>query len=275
MDAISTTSVADNDIKIRHRAMWASGDYPAVATQVIAGLGPTLVQASAIRHGERVLDVAAGSGNAAVAAAAAGADVVASDLTPELFTVGRVLAAEQNVDLVWQEADAESLPFADSSFDVVLSCVGVMFAPHHQQSADEIVRVCRAGGRIGLINWTPQGFIGRMLATMKPFAPAPPPGTQPPPLWGEEHHLESLFAGAVSELSAVRQTLKVDRFDTGAEFRDFFKLTYGPTISVYKNISGDTDATRTLDIALAELADDALDDGLMKWEYLLVTGVVR
>lgn len=169
-----TNKTADlaSDLKVRHRAMWASGDYPAVATQVIAGLGPTLVEAVGVRAYEVVLDIAAGSGNASIPAAKKGAEVVASDLTPELFDVGRQLAAEERVELSWREADAESLPFADSSFDVVMSCVGVMFAPHHQESADELIRVCRPGGRIGLINWTPTGFIGRMFATMKPYAPA-------------------------------------------------------------------------------------------------------
>lgn len=268
--------IEDRDMKRRHRAMWASGDYPAVATQVIAGLGPTLVHAAGVRAGERVLDVAAGSGNAAIAAAAAGADVVASDLTPELFSVGRILAREQEVELTWLEADAESLPFEDNSFDVVLSCVGVMFAPHHELSADEIVRVCRTGGRIGIINWTPQGFIGRMFATMMRYAPAPPPGASPPPLWGDEGHLTSLFEDAVENMSFARQTLRVDRFNSGDEFRDFFKQTYGPTISVYAYISDDPTATRALDTALAELADGALDgEGIMNWEYLLATGVIR
>ncbi|PYE20750.1 ubiquinone/menaquinone biosynthesis C-methylase UbiE [Williamsia limnetica] len=272
-----TNKTADlaSDLKVRHRAMWASGDYPAVATQVIAGLGPTLVEAVGVRAGEVVLDIAAGSGNASIPAAKKGAEVVASDLTPELFDVGRQLAAEERVELSWREADAESLPFADSSFDVVMSCVGVMFAPHHQESADELIRVCRPGGRIGLINWTPTGFIGRMFATMKPYAPAPPPGAQPPPLWGNEEHLGTLFADRISELSTTRQTLEVDRFESGEEFRDFFKATYGPTIAVYRNISGDAEATGSLDQALAALADDALSDGVMKWEYLMVTGVVR
>lgn len=263
------------DLLVRHRAMWASGDYPAVATQVIAALGPTLVEAIGIRAGEYVLDIAAGSGNASIPAARKGADVVASDLTPELFEAGRQLAAEEHVQLSWREADAQSLPFADRSFDVVMSCVGVMFAPHHQASADELIRVCRIGGRVGLINWTPAGFIGRMFATMKPYAPAPPPGAQPPPLWGDEEHLRTLFAGRVDQLSVVHRTLEVDRFESGQEFRDFFKTTYGPTISVYRNIGGDAEATAALDQALADLAEDALDNGVMQWEYLMVTGIRR
>src|ERR1700712_4180194 len=165
-ETLDTT--ADQALKARHRAMWALGDYPAVATDVIAELGPVLVAASGVQAGDRVLDVAAGSGNAAVPAALAGARVVASDLTPELFAAGRQFAAGHGVTLDWVEGDAEALPYADSSFDTVLSCVGVMFAPHHQRAADELVRVCRPGGTIGLLNWTPDGFLGRMLATMKP-----------------------------------------------------------------------------------------------------------
>jgi SAM-dependent methyltransferase len=167
-------ATADRALKARHRAMWALGDYPSVASQVIPELGPALVAASGVRRGDRVLDVAAGTGNAAVPAALTGARVVASDLTPELFAAGREFAARRGAELTWDEGDAEALPYPDGSFDVVLSCVGVMFAPHHQQAADELVRVCRPGGRIGLISWTPQGFIGELFRTMKPYAPPRP-----------------------------------------------------------------------------------------------------
>lgn len=269
------TAVPDGDLKVRHRAMWASGDYPAVATQVIAALGPTLVEACEITAGDHVLDIAAGAGNAAIPAARRRADVVASDLTPELFEVGRRLASEQDVELTWREADAESLPFADESFDVVLSCVGIMFAPHHQRAADELIRVCRSGGRMGLINWTPAGFIGRMFAVMKPYAPAPPPGAQPPPLWGDADHLRGLFGERIEDFSTATRTLKVDRFESGIEFREFFKATYGPTIAVYRNIAGDQEATAQLDHALSALADQSLVDGVMEWEYLVATGAIR
>src|SRR5690242_13715379 len=136
---------ADRALKAKHRALWASGDYPAVAAELIPELGPVLVRASTVTPGVRVLDVAAGSGNAAIPAAAAGAVVTASDLTPEMFDVGRRNAAARGVQLEWVEADAEAMPFADNSFDVVMSCVGVMFAPHHQAAADELIRVCRPG----------------------------------------------------------------------------------------------------------------------------------
>ncbi len=174
------TVEADRALKARHRAMWAQGDYPSVAAELISELGEKLVRAAGVGPGDRVLDVAAGSGNVAIPAALAGADVVASDLTPELLETGRRLARERGARLRWQEADAEALPFDDGAFDTVLSCVGVMFAPHHRRAATELVRVCRPGGTIGVLNWTPEGFIGQMLATLKPYAPPPPPGAQPP-----------------------------------------------------------------------------------------------
>jgi SAM-dependent methyltransferase len=223
-----------------------------------------------------VLDVGAGSGNAAIPAALAGADVVASDLTPELFEAGRAVAEKQGAQLTWQEADAEALPFGDAEFDTVLSCVGVMFAPHHQQAADELVRVCRPGGTIGLLSWTPQGFIGRMFAAMKPYAPPPPPGAQPPPLWGDEDHVRALLGDRVTDVSAERRTVRVDRFETPEMFRDYFKERYGPTISVYKNIAGEPERAAALDAALVDLARDGdLGTGsgktVLEWEYLLFT----
>jgi ubiquinone/menaquinone biosynthesis C-methylase UbiE len=191
----SATSTAEpgQALKAKHRAMWALGDYPAVATDLVASLGPVLVGACEIRPGDRVLDVAAGTGNAAIPAARAGASVVASDLTPELLEAGRRHAEQQGIPLEWRQADAEDLPFADGEFDTVMSCLGVMFAPYHQASADELVRVCRPGGTIGLLNWTPEGFIGQLFATMKPYAPPPPAGAQPPPLWGREDHVRALL----------------------------------------------------------------------------------
>lgn len=262
---------ADRALKDRHRAMWALGDYPAVASRLIADLGPLLVRECGVGRGDRVLDVAAGSGNAAIPAALAGADVVACDLTPELLDVGRHLAAVREVELEWREGDAEALPFADGEFDTVMSCVGVMFAPHHQAAADELLRVCRAGGTIGLINWTPQGFIGQMFAAMKPYAPPPPPGAQPPPLWGDPEHVHELLGSGVSDMEAALRTVRIDRFAQPSEFREFFKACYGPTIAVYRGISDEPDRVAALDEALAALAAEHMTDGVMEWEYLLVT----
>ena len=268
---------ADQALKSKHRAMWAWGDYPALASDVIATLGPTLIQACDVGPGQRVLDVAAGAGNAAIPASRRGAYVVASDLTPELLAAGKLQAATVGVRLDWQVADAEALPFPDDEFDVVMSCVGVMFAPHHQQAADELIRVARPGGTIGLLSWTPEGFIGQMFVTMKPFAPPPPPGAQPPPLWGTEEHLWELFADRVTTLRAERRTIAIDHFATGEDFRDYFKSKYGPTIAVYRFIADDPEKVAALDRALADLGNrSASSDGAfcLEWEYLLATAVV-
>jgi ubiquinone/menaquinone biosynthesis C-methylase UbiE len=274
MTGTTDTIDADRAVKARHRAMWALGDYPAVAVDVIPDLGPTLVAATKVGRGDRVLDVAAGSGNAAVPAAVAGADVVASDLTPELFPAGRAYAARRGVEVTWEEGDAEALPYPDASFDVVLSCVGVMFAPHHQQAADELIRVCRPGGRIGLISWTPTGFVGEMFRTMKPYAPPPPPGAQPPPLWGDEQHVRDLLADRVTDVVARRQALTVGGFATPEDWREFWKSAYGPTIVAYRNVGDDPDRVAALDRDLTALAtrfDRGTGTTVFDWEYLLLT----
>ncbi len=269
---------ADRDLKARHRALWALGDYPAVARDVIAELGPTLVAASELRSGQRVLDVAAGSGNAAVPAALTGADVVAADLTPELFVAGREFAAQRGVQLQWDEGDAEALPYADDAFDAVLSCVGVMFAPHQQDAADELIRVCRPGGRIGLLNWTPDGFVGQLFKTMRPYAPTPPPGTQPPPLWGDETHVRALLGDRVTDIVARRQTLRVDGFASPRAWREYWKSVYGPTIAVYRHLGDDVERVAALDADLDALAarfDRGTTTTVMDWEYLLFTARAR
>jgi len=268
----------DRALKDRHRAMWATGDYPAVATTTIPALGARLVEVTGIRPGDRLLDVAAGAGNAAIPAARAGANVTACDLTPELLAAGRAAAQQQDVHIDWREADAEALPFADGEFDVVMSCVGVMFAPRHETSSGELLRVCRPGGRIGLLSWTPEGFIGQLLAAMKPYAPPPPPGAQPPPLWGREEHVQALLADRVEDIDMRRETVRVDRFRRPEDFRDFFRDRYGPVMSVYRAVANDPDRRAALDEAVLELArayDHGTDSLVMDWEYLLVTARVR
>jgi len=275
MTAVANSTHSDRELKTKHRAMWSRGDYPELAASLIWSLGDVVAAAASITVGDEVLDVAAGSGNVALRAAQLGATVVASDLTPELFDAGRRRARELGITLSWEQGDAEALPYADATFDVVTSCVGVMFAPHHRPAADELVRVCRPGGRLVILSWTPSGFIGQMLAAMKPYAPPPPPGAQPPPLWGDEAHVRQLFDDRVTGVVMHRDVVTIDRFATSEEFRDYFKRCYGPTIATYAFNAGNPEATAALDSALVELAErcDRGDGSLvMDWEYLLVTG---
>jgi SAM-dependent methyltransferase len=268
------TTTINDPLKARHRTMWGLGDYPLVADTVVADLGDVLVKACGVRSGDHVLDVAAGSGNAAIPAARLGARVVANDLTPALLEAGRSRAGDLAV--TWEEGDAEALPYADGTFDVVLSCLGVMFAPHHQAGADELVRVCRAGGTVGLLSWTPGGFIGRLFATMKPYVPLPPPGVSPPPLWGSEEHVRLLLGDRVTAVEARKDTVRVAAFATPEEFREFFKTNYGPTVVAYKGIAEEPDRVAALDADLAALARRFdVGDGAMEWEYLLLTATAR
>lgn len=271
---------ADRALKAKHRALWASGNYPAVAAELIPALGPELVRACGVRPGNRVLDVAAGSGNAAIPAAAAGGIVTAGDITPELFEAGRRIAAERGVELEWVEADAEALPFADGSYDIVMSCVGAMFAPHHQVTAAELVRVCRPGGTIGMINWTPEGFIGNLFATLRPYAQPAPAGASPPPLWGDENHVRALFDGEVTDLTTSRQTVHIDHCATPEEFREYWKRNYGPTIAAYRYNAEHPDRIESLDRDFLQLVNHwnrSTDPQRTSYhaEYLLVTATKR
>ena len=265
---------ADRALKARHATMWALGDFPSVAHRVIPHLGADLVEAAGVRAGQRVLDVGAGAGNAAIPAAVRGASVVASDLTPALLDAGRAEAeavgAVVAARLDWQVADAEALPYGDGAFDVVLSSVGAMFAPHHAEAAAELLRVTRPGGTIALANWTPEGFIGRLFAAMKPFAAPPPPGAQPPPLWGSEDHVRSLLGAGTASLRLERRPVVVEGFTSGAQWRDLFKAAYGPTVAAYAALADRPEDVERLDAVLADLGDSALVDGVMEWEYLLV-----
>jgi SAM-dependent methyltransferase len=272
MRVVDTT--LDTALKQKHAAMWASGHYENVASDLISELGPTLVAATGIHEGDLVLDIAAGSGNVAIPAARTGARVVASDLTPELLEEGARRAEASGVVLEWQVADAERLPYGTGDFDVAVSAVGIMFAPHHQEAADELVRVVAPGGRIGLASWTPQGFIGQMFATMKPYLAAPPAGVSPPPLWGEEAHVRALLGDRVTDLRFERRTVRVTHFAEPADFREYFKTNYGPTIAAYAQ-QPDAGRAAALDADLDALVArfDVGGGGhlVTEWEYLLVT----
>jgi SAM-dependent methyltransferase len=274
-DAAEKTRDADTELKARHRSMWASGDYPSMVETFLLPLGPRLVEASGIGSGMRVLDVAAGTGNAAIPAAARGATAVASDLTPELFEAGRARAEAEGVELEWVPADAEDLPFEDASFDAVISSIGVMFAPHHQAAADELVRVCGPGGTIGLLSWTPEGMIGALFRTMGPFMPAPPPGAQPPPLWGSEEHLRELFGERVEFEALERATLEITAFERPNDYGEHFKQRYGPTIAARANAEREG-REGEFDEALSSFCEEwnlgSAEDARFEMEYLLAVG---
>jgi ubiquinone/menaquinone biosynthesis C-methylase UbiE len=267
--------MSDTELKARHRAMWASGDYPSMVETFLLPLGPRLVEAAGIAPGMEVLDVAAGTGNASIPAAQLGANVTASDLTPELLEAGRRHAESKGVELEWMEADAENLPFADESFDVVMSSIGAMFAPHHQDVADELVRVCRPGGTIALLSWTPEGMIGELFRTMGPFAPPPPPGAQPPPLWGSEEHLGELFGDRVDFGALEREMLEITAFEHPRDYGEHFKERYGPTIAARANAVKDG-REGELDEALDRFCDEwnrgTPDQARFEKEYLVAVG---
>ena len=269
-----TTTPDDTALKAKHRAMWALGDYPAVATEVIAELGEVLVDAVGIAAGERVLDIARR---------------LRQRLAPRRpprrrrrrhrphprAARGRPPArpSGRRSRCAGRPRDAEALPYDDAEFDAAISCVGVMFAPHHQVAADELVRVVRPGGRIGLLSWTPAGFIGQMFATMKPYAPPPPPGAQPPPLWGDDDHVRELLGDRVTDLdgaSSRRCRCRLLRRRRGVPRLLQAHLRTRPSPSTGR-IADDPARTAALDEDLAALGDRYVGAGAMEWEYLLVT----
>jgi len=213
--------------------VWALGDYHRFAKEMVWSVGPELVAAGGIGPGQRVLDVAAGTGNVAVRAAEAGADVVASDLTPESLAAGERDARAQGLELDWVVADAQALPFNDAAFDVVTSSFGAMFAPDHQSVADELLRVCRPGGTICLASFTPDGGVGEFFGVFAPYLPAPPAGALPPVLWGDEAHVRGLFGDRVASLDFERRWL-VEHSDGGPRaYCDFYRETFGPAVAAY------------------------------------------
>ena len=226
------------DLKDQHRGVWAAGRYADVA-ETIADAAPTqLLAAVGLSADHAVLDVATGTGNIALRAAAVTPDVTGLDLVPSLLDIARERAAAEGVDVEWIEGDAEALPFGDESFDRVVSVFGIQFAPRHEVVADELVRVCRPGGAIGLVNWTPEGLIGRMFKILGRYMPAPPTGASPPPLWGSEEHQRALFARSGVELAFERGT-NPWIFPSVEEYMTFFEERYGPTLKAKARLSGE------------------------------------
>ena len=232
-------------LKDRQRTAWASGDYAVIGT-TLQIVGESLAEAVDLHTDERVLDVAAGNGNATLAAARRGAKVTSTDYVAGLLDRGAERARAERLDVVFQVADVEALPFADASFDVVLSTFGVMFAPDHAKSAAEMARVCRSGGRIGMANWTPDGFIGQLFKTLGRHLP-PPAGVQPPSLWGVESHLAALFGDRASAIAVTPRTFNF-RYRSAAHFIDVFRTWYGPVHKAFAALPADGAAALERDL---------------------------
>ena len=219
-------------IKARQRTAWSSGDYARIGT-TLQIVGETLCEAVDLRSGQHALDVAAGNGNATLAAARRFADVVSTDYVGSLLDLGRERAKADRLPVTFQEADAENLPFPEASFDVVLSTFGVMFTPNQEKAASELIRVCRPGGKIGLANWTPEGFIGRLFKTIGKYIP-PAPGVKSPALWGTKTHLDALF-GAKATVTAERRHFAF-RYKSPEHWVELFRGYYGPVLKAFAAI---------------------------------------
>jgi SAM-dependent methyltransferase len=247
--AVDTTSrPALEAVKERQRATWASGDFGIIGT-TLQIVGESLCEAVDLRAGSRVLDVAAGNGNSSLAAARRWCMVTSTDYVPALLADGRRRAEGDRLPIAFQEADAEALPFDDRTFDVVLSSFGVMFAPDHERAAGELLRVCRGGGRIGLANWTPRGFIGQLFRVVGRHVPSPP-GLTPPSRWGSEDHLEALFGGSAVDIRVTPRDF-VFRYLSPAHWIEVFRTWYGPVHKAFASLSAE--AQRRLEWDLTEL----------------------
>jgi SAM-dependent methyltransferase len=253
-------------IKQRQQAAWASGDYAAVGTRLLL-TAELLCEAVDLRAGERVLDVACGNGNAALAAARRFCQVTGVDYVPALLERARRRAAAEGLEATFQEADAEALPFPDGAFDVVLSTCGAMFAPDQEQTATELLRVCRPGGRIGMVNWVPDGYVAALFRAIGRYLP-PPPGLRPPVLWGDEERLRELFGPEVT-ISAPRRTF-LWRFPSAEHQAEFFATFYGPTNRALTTLGADRAADLKADMVEVARSFDASDDDtlVLRQEYL-------
>jgi SAM-dependent methyltransferase len=268
------STVTVDELKHTHRLTWAAGDYAAVAERINEAPPRDLLARVNVSAGEAVLDVATGTGNIALQAAAAGARGVGVELTPELVETARRRASEQALAVDWIEGDAEQLPFEDERFDLVLSAFGVQFAPRHEIVAQELARVCRPGGRIGLVNWTPEGQIGELFKIMGAYLPAPPDYASAPPLWGNEEHLRGLFADTSIELEFARGQ-NPWRFDSAEHYVVFMETNYGPTLKARDRLTaeGRWEECREEIYAMAERRNEATDGTLlMHAEYLVAVG---
>ena len=271
LDAAAAT-VSAPSIKARQQAMWASGDFAVIGT-TLQIVGEVLCESIDVRSTERVLDVAAGNGNATLAAARRFASVTSTDYVPALLERGRDRAAAEGLQVTFEVADAEALPYPDASFDVLLSTFGVMFAPDHDKSAAEMLRVCRPGGRIGLASWTPQGFLGDLFRTVGKHVP-PIPGVRSPLLWGSPDHLRGLFAKATTIAHSTRHF--AFRYRSAEHFVDVFRTFYGPTFKAFAALDASGQAALEADmLTLLRSHDRGGPSGLVVPAEYLETVIVR
>ena len=264
-----------SEVRAALRAMWALGDYRRFATELDSQLGRDLVEACGIGAGQRVLDVAAGSGNVAIRAAEAGAEVVASDITVENMKAGEREASQRGVELEWVEGDAQALPFGDGEFDVVTSSAGAMFAPDQQAVADELLRVCRPDGTIGMANFTPDGLAADFFGVLAPYLPPPPPEAPSPLLWGDEAHVRRLFGDRASSLEASKRELVETVPGPPADYCDFYRQTFGPVVAAFASVEDEPERSADLQsefLDFVERANSGPPDGPteLRFEYLLV-----
>jgi SAM-dependent methyltransferase len=260
------------EFKERQRAMWAAGDY-ATLSEYIAGVGELVVARAGVEGDMQVLDVACGTGNAALPAARVGADVMGLDLVPELLEAGRRKAEGEGLEIEWVEGDAEELPFEDGSFDRVFSTFGHMFAPRHRRTADEMGRVCRAGGAIAICCWTPEGTVGDVFRASGSYLPPPPDFASPPLLWGTEEHVREMFGSVATDFEFERHSAPIE-WESPEGFTDFFVERFGPLVTA-KQMLGERFADLRSDILGIWRSRNEADDGrlVLPQEYLL--SVVR
>ena len=275
MGTLPLPPVADlTAVKLKQHAAWSAGDYAVIGT-TLQIVGETLCEALDLRAGERVLDVAAGNGNATLAAARRWCDVVSTDYVGALLERGKARASAEGLAVQFQEADAENLPYPNASFDVVLSTFGVMFTPNQEQAARELARVCRPGGKIGLANWTPSGFIGELFKLIGRTIP-PPSGVKSPSLWGTEERLRALFGERIASLEAVRQNF-VFRYRTPQHWLDTFRTYYGPMHKTWGAIGVAQQQSLAADLIRLVRRFNCATDGAMvvPSEYLEVVIKIR
>ena len=270
METVAPPATPDfTALKLKQQATWSAGDYSVVGT-TLQIVGETLCEALDLRAGERVLDVAAGNGNATLAAARRWCDVVSTDYVGALLERGKARASAEGLAVQFEEADAENLPYADASFDVVLSTFGVMFTPNQERAASELARVCRSGGRIGLANWTPSGFIGELFTLISRYIPSPT-GVQSPSLWGTEERLRELFGENVATMEVARRSF-VFRYRSPQHWIDTFRTYYGPMQKVFNALGAAQQEALAADlIRLVQRFNRATDGAMvLPSEYLEV-----